>query len=77
MKLGVALFELLSEALGLNPSRLNDIGCSERLLILGHYFPECPEPELSMGTTKHSDDGFFTVLLQDRLGGLQVLCQGE
>ncbi|KAK9150706.1 hypothetical protein Syun_009015 [Stephania yunnanensis] len=77
MKLGVALFELLSEALGLNISYLNDIGCSEGLFFLCHYYPECPEPELTMGTSKHSDNDFLTILLQDQIGGLQVLCQGK
>ncbi|KAK9153135.1 hypothetical protein Sjap_000615 [Stephania japonica] len=77
MKLGVALFELLSEALGLSPNHLNDIGCSEGLSFLGHYYPECPEPELTMGATKHSDNDFLTILLQDQIGGLQVLCEGE
>ncbi|KAK9132283.1 hypothetical protein Scep_011811 [Stephania cephalantha] len=77
VKLGTVLFELLSEALGLEPNHLNDIGCSEGLLFLCHYYPECPEPELAIGTTKHSDNDFLTVLLQDQLGGLQVLCQGE
>ncbi|KAK9153140.1 hypothetical protein Sjap_000620 [Stephania japonica] len=77
MKLGGVLIELLSAALGLNPSYLNDIGCLEGLVILGHYYPECPEPKLTMGTTRHSDPGFLTILLQDQLGGLQVLCQGK
>ncbi|KAJ7979898.1 1-aminocyclopropane-1-carboxylate oxidase-like 1-like [Quillaja saponaria] len=73
MKLGILLFELLSEALGLNPYHLKDMGCAEWLLALCHYYPACPEPELTMGTTKHADNDFLTVLLQDHIGGLQVL----
>ncbi|PON33333.1 Oxoglutarate/iron-dependent dioxygenase [Parasponia andersonii] len=73
MKVGILLFELLSEALGLDPNHLNDIGCTEGLSILGHYYPSCPQPELTMGTTKHADNDFLTVLLQDDIGGLQVL----
>jgi len=73
MKLGTMLLELLSEALGLNPTYLIDIGCAEGLFAFAHYYPTCPEPELTMGTGKHADLDFITVLLQDHIGGLQVL----
>lgn len=77
MNLGRSLFKLLSEALGIDEDHLNNIGCSEGLAVLSHYYPPCPEPELTLGASKHADYDFMTVLLQDQIGGLQVLCDDQ
>ncbi|KAM7274476.1 hypothetical protein ACFE04_016342 [Oxalis oulophora] len=77
MKLGRILYELLSEALGLEPNYLNDMDCAKGLILLGHYYPACPEPELAIGTSPHTDGSILTILLQDQVGGLQLLYENQ
>nr|CAB3499217.1 unnamed protein product [Digitaria exilis] len=80
--LGKRLLGLLSEALGLHAGYLPDYCCLGDDVghggpVVGcHYYPPCPEQSLTLGTTRHSDPCFLTVLLQDGVGGLQVLLDG-
>ncbi|XP_042031144.1 1-aminocyclopropane-1-carboxylate oxidase homolog 1-like [Salvia splendens] len=77
LKLGRSMFQLLSEALGLKADHLVDMKCADGIAMLLHYYPECPQPELTLGTSKHADSDFLTVMLTDQVGGLQVLYQNQ
>ncbi|KAJ9537656.1 hypothetical protein OSB04_030389 [Centaurea solstitialis] len=76
-ELGFLLFKLISEALGLDSSYLKEIGCGDGLATICHYYPVSPQPELTIGAQKHSDNGFLTILLQDYIGGLQFLHRNQ
>ncbi|PRQ32500.1 putative deacetoxyvindoline 4-hydroxylase [Rosa chinensis] len=76
-KLGVTLFELLSEGLGLKPDHLIGMDCAKGHLIAGHYYPPCPEPQLTIGGGKHTYVTFLSMLLQDNVNALQLLYQNQ
>jgi 2,4-dihydroxy-1,4-benzoxazin-3-one-glucoside dioxygenase len=73
MKVARHTLELLSESLGMPSDHLHEMERMKQLHIVCQYYPPCPEPHLTMGVRSHSDTGFITILLQDSMGGLQVL----
>ncbi|CAN1796094.1 1-aminocyclopropane-1-carboxylate oxidase homolog 1 [Linum perenne] len=77
IKLGELLFQLLSEALGLDKNHLKNIDCLEGLGLGCHYYPPCPQPELAIGAVQHCDICLLTIILQDQIGGLQVFRRGS
>ncbi|KAI3946801.1 hypothetical protein MKW98_003364 [Papaver atlanticum] len=53
---GEKLIELMCEGLGVRPGKLKEMRCTESRLLLGQFYPYCPQPDLTA----------------DQIGGLQV-----
>lgn len=72
MEVSRKLYELLSEALGLDKDALmKTLGEIQEQLVVNHY-PKCPQPELAVGLKRHTDPSSMTMLVQDHVGGLQA-----
>lgn len=69
--LSCRILELIGEGLGLEAGYLEEI--SQVQLLVGNYYPPCPDPSLTLGLLKHCDPSLITILLQEDVSGLQVL----
>ncbi|PHU02329.1 hypothetical protein BC332_27580 [Capsicum chinense] len=76
-KLGVLLERIISECLGLPPDFLGNYkNDRSRDSMMGlHYFPA--KEDDNTGKPAHEDPGFFSILYQDEVGGLQVQKDGH
>ncbi|XP_057947847.1 jasmonate-induced oxygenase 1-like [Malania oleifera] len=75
VKLCGRLMKVLSVNLGLGPEELQrafggeEVGACLRV----NFYPKCPQPDLALGLSSHSDPGGMTLLLPDHdVSGLQV-----
>jgi len=71
--LAKTLLGVISETLGLSTEYINDLLGDHSQLMSCNLYPACPNPELALGLIGHSDPGAITLLMQDDVGGLQVL----
>lgn len=59
--------------LGLQAERLPEEFDEEGMCMRVNFYPKCPQPELTLGLSAHSDPGGITILLvDDHVAGLQV-----
>lgn len=73
-KLGMTIFEMLAHGLGLADDFFTkNFDEKEATMIRINRYPPCPLPEKCLGLGSHSDPHTLTILLQDEVGGLQVL----
>lgn len=71
------LLQLVSISLSLHPSYIEEAVGEVYQNITISYYPPCPQPDLALGLQSHSDMGAITLLIQDEVGGLEVLKDGE
>ncbi|XWS59467.1 hypothetical protein CRYUN_Cryun08bG0124500 [Craigia yunnanensis] len=76
-KVAEMVMGLLSEGLGLEAGKFKELTFSEAKVLVGHIYPYCPQPDLTVGITSHTDPGVVTVLLQNQIQGLQVRHEDE
>uniref|UniRef100_A0A0E0LXZ4 Fe2OG dioxygenase domain-containing protein n=1 Tax=Oryza punctata TaxID=4537 RepID=A0A0E0LXZ4_ORYPU len=71
------IMEAALEALGVGGGGvMEDLAAGTQMMTVNCY-PECPQPELTLGMPPHSDYGFLTLVLQDEVAGLQVMHAGD
>lgn len=75
LRLGAVLLKIFSINLGLKEDYLQnafggrDVGACLR----ANFYPKCPQPDLTLGLSSHSDPGGMTFLLPDKqVCGLQI-----
>ncbi|RZR83140.1 hypothetical protein BHM03_00009696 [Ensete ventricosum] len=72
-KLCGVIKKVLSATLGLDEGFLHRAFGEAGACVRVNYYPKCPQPDLTLGLSPHSDPGGMTVLLTDHnVKGLQV-----
>ncbi|KAJ9565837.1 hypothetical protein OSB04_001803 [Centaurea solstitialis] len=76
-KLGMSLFGLIGQAVDINKKEMFEIFEDGMQSVRMTYYPPCPQPDLVIGLTPHSDAAGITILLQvNDVNGLQVKKDG-
>eukprot|EP01018_Ginkgo_biloba_P036148 Gb_34108 [translate_table: standard] len=71
------VLSVITQSLGLSESYIeNQYGDYSQVMVC-NYYPACPDPKSTLGVGRHTDPGWITALMQDDVGGLQVLHGGH
>ncbi|KAJ7555186.1 hypothetical protein O6H91_05G025500 [Diphasiastrum complanatum] len=72
--LGLKMMKLMGDAIGM--ADVEETGGPQGLQLAFNFYPPCPQPELVLGISAHTDPQTFSFLIQDQ-PGLHVLNNGR
>lgn len=72
-----AIMEMLGLGLGLDRWVLREFYKAHDSILRLNCYPQCPQPDLTLGTGAHCDPTSLTILHQDEISGLQVFVDNK
>ncbi|GFZ07161.1 2-oxoglutarate (2OG) and Fe(II)-dependent oxygenase superfamily protein [Actinidia rufa] len=76
-KLAMKLLSLMAKALKMKDEEMRDVFEEGMQSMRMNYYPPCPQPDLAIGLSPHSDGTGLTILLQgNEMEGLQIKKDG-
>lgn len=76
--LAMKMLDLMAKALKMEGCEMRELFEEGMLATRMNYYPPCPQPELVIGLTNHSDASGITILLQvNEMEGLQIRKDGR
>ncbi|XP_057977285.1 2-oxoglutarate-dependent dioxygenase 19-like [Malania oleifera] len=75
----LTLLRGISESLGLGEDYIEKVSNQESgfQMLVANLYPPCPQPDLAMGISTHTDDGLLNLLTENISGGLQIIHDGQ
>ena len=70
--LSLKIMELLGMSIGIERRHFRNFFEDNESILRLNYYPQCNQPELTLGTGPHCDPTSLTILHQDQVAGLQV-----
>ena len=76
-KLAKKILDLMGRAIKLDPKEMEELFDNGRQAVRLNYYPPCPQSDMVMGLSPHSDPTGITMLLQvNEVDGLQIRKDG-
>ena len=77
-KLAVTILSQMAKALKMEAQEIRDMFSDGVQSMRMNYYPPCPEPDVTIGFTPHSDSAAITILFQlNDTEGLQIRKEGR
>ncbi|XP_076904425.1 protein SRG1-like [Bidens hawaiensis] len=77
-RIAMSILDQMAKALGMDKEEMNELFQDGVQSVRMNYYPPCPQPEMALGFSPHSDADALTILYQlNETAGLQIRKDGK